>query len=890
MKRGAEIDSDKKKRRLTTSTTAKNARYPLSFLFSSIEHCQSPQCLCNSVNGIIAATSAHPNSNPLSIYCISGDMYSVKNVQNYTSTASPIIKRTPLQLAEKYHKQHTISHFQWNQNGSTLLSADETGKIALWNLENSLEIWSLTYQVDIHQPIATVLWLNADRTYKTRKDTNFSIFNREKVVGPRNPYGYLAFVVVTVYGEISVHYQRNGSIFSSFSTNLPKIGHYHTIQEDAGCYSMSLEGLDNWLKISHVSIALDEEGDIYLATYYSESLPKTVYTYKISIKFPGKNDVSGAILCESLSDTKLISSPELSLDPIIDPETVVTQIILSCTSKGIILRIGFGKKLESENQFTGYFGKWILQKKSQQISDSINGNAFGDNIIQVDRMEFQYDSGFVLDNRFITSFCQTKSGQLALGLSDGSIHMEFQEKNDFGLLKCYEDDQSTSLNSNFWEVSAAHKHNNNFTDPVVGITLSSNETHIVYMLSPGRIGLARITIDNITDTNDHNIGTLTILERYIQLSLLNQIDNLDLISELIRIMHQNKCDDKIINNTLLAYESFSYQEDINNLRVLSNLESIINNSDYSYEEWDLVKNGPAYGFVIGVYRRLPEKRVPFINLIKAIQLPIIYECFIGSCTSDISDITAVLDSPDENKINLTFNPDSLWSLVPLASWTFEYVRWILKEWNLLFNSKYPKGSKYENLSSRHVHAVLLIHKESRTLLIKILVFIQHFIQFSTTSNYELVNIPQSKPLLLKQINTRLTSEPVLTNDVISFLQALGNIKDLDNVLREHGTKSRWSILVSSMLPSGSILDQLKTITNEYKSKCASTAIYLENHKEYPIDVIKKRPVTKMDHHIRSCIRCHQLYISEPTDIIDPMSFSSWYQSLTRRCICGGLFF
>lgn len=148
----------------------------------------------------------------------------------------------------------------------------------------------------------------------------------------------------------------------------------------------------------------------------------------------------------------------------------------------------------------------------------------------------------------------------------------------------------------------------------------------------------------------------------------------------------------------------------------------------------------------------------------------------------------------------------------------------------------------------------MIHKESRTLLINILVFIQQFIQFSTTSDYELVNIPQSKPLLLKQINTRLTNEPVLTNDVISFLQALGNIKDLDNVLRDNGTKSRWSILVSSMLPSGNILDQLKAVTNEYKSKCASTAIYLENHKEYPIDVIKKRPVTKMDHHIRSCIR------------------------------------
>ncbi|CAO3642677.1 unnamed protein product [Cunninghamella blakesleeana] len=654
---------------------------------------------------------------------------------------------------------------------------------------------------------------------------------------------------------------------------------------------MSLTSADNWQKISHVSMEINDEGDIYLATYYSQLLPKTVYTYKISIKFPGKNNASGAILCDLISDIKFISSPEPSLDAITDPKTSITQIILSCTSNEILLRVGFGKKSETENQYTGYFGKWILQKVSLQISDSINGNAFGDNIIQSDRMEFQYDSGFVLDNRFITSFCRTKSGQLALGLSDGSIHMEFQDKNSFGLLKFFENEQSSSISSNYWEVIKGRQNDHGFADHIVGITLSSNETHIVYLLSPGKIGSARITTDNIITADDQSIGTVTTLERHIQLSLLNQIDNLDLISELIRLRKHVHCDDKIINNILLAYESFSYQDDINNLQILSSLDSIIKSSDYSYEDWDLVKNGPAYGFVIGVYRRLPEKQIPFINLTKAIQLPIIYECFIGSCTSDITDITTFLESPTDSNINLTFNPDSLWSLVPLSNWIFEYVRWNLKEWNLLFNSKYPKGSKLENLSSRQVHAVLLVHKESRILLIKILALIQQFIHFATTSNYELINIPRSKPLLLKQINTRLTSEPVLAKDVISFLQALGNIKDIDDVISNHGNNNRWSILVSSTLPSGEIMDQLKNVTKEFKSKCASTAIYLENHKEYPIDVIRKIRVTNADkNHIRSCIRCHQLHISESSDLVDPMSYSSWYQSLTRRCVCGGLFF
>jgi hypothetical protein len=36
--------------------------------------------------------------------------------------------------------------------------------------------------------------------------------------------------------------------------------------------------------------------------------------------------------------------------------------------------------------------------------------------------------------------------------------------------------------------------------------------------------------------------------------------------------------------------------------------------------------------------------------------------------------------------------DSLWSLVSLASWSFDYLRWILREWNMLFNRIRPHNS------------------------------------------------------------------------------------------------------------------------------------------------------------------------------------------------------
>jgi hypothetical protein len=132
--------------------------------------------------------------------------------------------------------------------------------------------------VDLRQPIAAILWLNADREvsktiypfdlssvnttfssqYVANRNANDCVFTREKVNGPRNPFGYLAFVAVTVHGEISVHYQRNGSIFSTFSTTIPKSGHRDISRGSTGCYGMSLAGLGDWQRLSHASMELDK--------------------------------------------------------------------------------------------------------------------------------------------------------------------------------------------------------------------------------------------------------------------------------------------------------------------------------------------------------------------------------------------------------------------------------------------------------------------------------------------------------------------------------------------------------------------------------------------------------------------------------------------------------
>ncbi|SAM09381.1 hypothetical protein [Absidia glauca] len=653
MKRRTEDTISNKKRRLGTGM--KGARYPLSFLFSNMIQRQSPLCLNNSTQGIVIAAPPLPTTS--SIYSLTGDIYTISNnsSQHYgpSLAPTPTIKKTPVQVIENYHKQHSITLLQWNQKGTTLASVDETGKIALWNLENSVENWSLTYEVDLRQPIAAILWLNADREYVANRNGNECVFTREKVVGPRNPFGYLAFVAVTVHGEISVHYQRNGSIFSTFSTTLPKSGHRDISRGSTGCYGMSLAGLGDWQRLSHASMELDKNGNLYLATYYSECHPKTVYLYNVSIKFPGKHD-GGAIYCHSIPELRFITAPEPSLQSIADPETTVNHILLSNSPTGIVLNVCFGESKDSNTRYSGYYGKWTIQETTQQIPcNYFDGDSFGDDTITRKRTELKYVSGFALADRFITSISSTRAGQLGVGLSDGSIHMEFQDRSDFGLLKRSTDGETTVLSPSFWQVTGAHSFDNGSCDPVLGITFSPCETHLIHLLSSGRIGSARITQDVPTEDD----GIVLTLEQSIELSLLNQIDNLDLISELIRIgqlkTHKD-VPDIVINKTLTAYECFFYQDDVNTLQATPASDTI---KQHTTNDWDLARSRPAYGLAIGTYRYIPEKRIEFKNLIKAIQLPIILECFMGSCTSDLDDILDVLDSTtDSSKKALSFAP------------------------------------------------------------------------------------------------------------------------------------------------------------------------------------------------------------------------------------------
>lgn len=111
------------------------------------------------------------------------------------------------------------------------------------------------------------------------------------------------------------------------------------------------------------------------------------------------------------------------------------------------------------------------------------------------------------------------------------------------------------------------------------------------------------------------------------------------------------------------------------------------------ENWSLANLEQGYGLAMAAYRRLPDKQIASINLSRGIQLPVILECFMASCTTDYEDMIKVLEKENiDTNVKLEFDPDSLWSLISVSTWIRDYLKWILREWNMLFNCLRPAGS------------------------------------------------------------------------------------------------------------------------------------------------------------------------------------------------------
>lgn len=75
-----------------------------------------------------------------------------------------------------------------------------------------------------------------------------------------------------------------------------------------------------------------------------------------------------------------------------------------------------------------------------------------------------------------------------------------------------------------------------------------------------------------------------------------------------------------------------------------------------------------------------------------------------------------------------------------------------------------------------MHAVLLLHNDSRIALTRILKLLHYFILYTSSKSYQLEQFAESQSLLQRYTSNLLNDEIIAIKDTIEFLNALGGLE------------------------------------------------------------------------------------------------------------------
>ncbi|KAI9285823.1 hypothetical protein BC943DRAFT_323143 [Umbelopsis sp. AD052] len=877
---------------------------PVRVLHSQLSHRRGYSNLACSQTNILVATKK-PTPSSCSIEAITEN--------TYTNKSQP--KRTPLLLAQQYHGHYAITHLEWNQRGNYLATIDETGRLAIWE-QSSTRSWAHVYCHHLQQPAVAFLWLNSERSYSaTQNPEGNKKFVMDQFVGPRNPFGHLAFLIVTVNGEITVHYQRNSNIFSSFSTSLLCAGQLmrQKQRKQAAPYTIfkqqSKEILDfsmiagrSWNKISHASLLLNTDGKIYLASHNASSKPKEVYLTELQITFPLKIK-EGIISCKPISQIHLTAPlVDKSLRILQDPFSSVTHLLLVKGLSHVRLALAIGKidenttdmMGESQPTYNSAVAVWELTETSKQIpADFLPEANHGSSFATPGRNALKLAYGHSVPDRLITVLKAADANRdLVVGFSDGSIQMEYRDSATLGVSKSNEDwtssnDDISIIGSSFWEITGVHQFDDGVDDPVRDIVTSANETHLIYMFSSGKLGSRRITSDQLIESTPDIRGTKESLSQLLVLGLLNHVDCSDLFTEAARLIKENNINDfadQLVQDILIQYEHI-YDFDSSNVEIKS--EDGEQRKDAVLPEmWTSTQLVQLFTFLISIYRTTNSKRIQCRNLFDSIQLHAILECLTSSCISDydaISRLFALKDVAKVQDINLEFDIATLWPLVPLSSWVMDYIVTVMQAWSLLFNRKVANGNAVERATTTPNPTAILLHPESRECIRRLLLLIDRYASFVTTTTLS----PSNKPVLEGYIKSILEDNAISIKAMVEFLL---DLDDADKFGKPQTDASTFSLLTKPMLPKDK-LQALQELTTKHKRTCTSPSFFLlgEMNVINPMYATQQHTTVTNAYGIRRCIRCYQNSMSEMAQAnIGDLGIAMptpWQKSLIRFCLC-----
>ena len=112
-----------------------------------------------------------------------------------------------------------IQHVKWDGSGFMLVTVEESGKIRVWMMENSVSRWKVIFEWALNEAAVLVKWLEGKREAVAEFDGGKTRAIRRSTPGPRHPSGEESFFVVTATGKAVIFYQK-GQTFATASTFL----------------------------------------------------------------------------------------------------------------------------------------------------------------------------------------------------------------------------------------------------------------------------------------------------------------------------------------------------------------------------------------------------------------------------------------------------------------------------------------------------------------------------------------------------------------------------------------------------------------------------------------------------------------------------------------------
>ncbi|KAL1918803.1 uncharacterized protein VTP21DRAFT_2825 [Calcarisporiella thermophila] len=783
----------------------------------------------------------------------------------------------PIELSQKYHVRNAITFLRWSQRGNHLVSIDESGALVLWEMKEFVNDWRPAYNTKLHCRSVAFEWLNTDRMYTAINLKNGDTDNNVKTVyqrapfrGPRNPFGYLAFLVVTIDGKLLLFYQNEGTSFTKKIIEIP-----------LPCYPSAFSR-----RISHANITMNDEGRIYLSLHCANFLPQMVYLFEITVDFLMTEEGLKCTPCSRLS----LTLPTDDTTPPSDISRIaVTDLLVLCgqnESVRVIIATAQKKGIKTEEKkeqmiYQSALAVWELSANSfllhnnfQQLTSKRN-----DNIATSPKPNFVFVDSAIFPETLVTSLNRSEKGELLVGLSDGNVKIYVVESKLSELMTL-----QVEKKIGYFGEASSKKLELAGPEFATNIGTSPNSKLMAVVTSVSTLCFLTRTPLNTLEENDANemIKGLT-------LSLLNNVDATDLVWQLL---HFEENTPGIVEQILEA--------------VYANYLNILGEKDMDSEMIQLSRVGCLYGLCVLVFRVLKRRTAQNVNVMAALHITAIYEAFMSSCTADLTDIqqlfTIQSDAVGEKTAHgkqLTFDEDSLWSLFALTTWLLSCAGQLFEDAHVFFHLRKRSfnDAPLEQQLTRSAHwdtdratnLSLLCHGSTRKCLLRALILAKEFQAFVKETGGKTSGGIAEKKILMEHLRTHLggviEGHPVRIDGMIHFLEKIDTLLETPMKNEKQRHQAEATLLVRARIPSQlfPLLSPLKELLDASDAFDRSVLGFYDSawldlfpassglstsgnpssvHVKQPLDTIGKvlllpgRP-------LRRCTKCHRLALILP---------------------------